>query len=374
MLPIAFASLTALLLSLLAGLTGQGVPAAVLHLAFAVGVLPLIFAAMLHFVPVLTRTGEQSARIRRLPWLAQLAGIALILAMQGILPYGWVSVVAAVDLILAAILLGWIRKRMRATLGKPHPGCVWYVAALIFLMLALIAILGMRLFPEHWQAWRGWHLHLNTLGLVGMAALGTLPVLLPTALGLPDAKTAVWLKRHWRVMAAGVILLAGGAALYGPLSIVGGALLLLVALRLLGQWLRCFGLGCLWRDGAASLLSLALVGWCLTLLAGAAHAVTDLDPRLALWAWVVAFLMPLVTGALSQLLPVWRWPGPKIPARDAMRARLVAGGQWRGLLFLAAGIGFLLDFSGLAALLVAAAMAMFLFNLLLAMRIPRSTR
>ncbi len=48
--------------------------------------------------------------------------------------------------------------------------------------------------------------------------------------------------------------------------------------------------------------------------------------------------MPLVTGALSQLLPVWRYPGRRTLQRDRMREVLVQGGAARSLLFLAGGL------------------------------------
>jgi hypothetical protein len=47
-------------------------------------------------------------------------------------------------------------------------------------------VLLIPFWQNYWQALRLFHMHLNTLGLVGLAALGTLPVLMPTALGKPD--------------------------------------------------------------------------------------------------------------------------------------------------------------------------------------------
>ena len=58
MLHTASLTLLALLGSAVLALSGVGSPLAVAHLAFAVGIVPLIFAAMSHFVPVLTRTGD----------------------------------------------------------------------------------------------------------------------------------------------------------------------------------------------------------------------------------------------------------------------------------------------------------------------------
>ncbi len=56
MIPTASLSLLSLIASALLAVMGWGSPLAVAHLAFAVGIVPLIFAAMSHFVPVLTRT------------------------------------------------------------------------------------------------------------------------------------------------------------------------------------------------------------------------------------------------------------------------------------------------------------------------------
>lgn len=374
MLSTAALTLLALLAAALLALAGAGTPAAVAHLAFAVGIVPLILAAMTHFVPVLTRTGDPSAAIRRLPFFAQFAGLTAVLGLQGWLPYHIVYAAAAVDFVLAAILLRWIVRRASATLGKPHPGWRWYAGALALLMLALLAILATAVLPAEWVAWRRLHLHLNTLGLVGLAAFGTLPVLLPTALGQADPEAAGWLKRRFWSMFLAVVLLATGAAFYWPVSVAGAAILLVLALGLVAQWLRRFGPRPLLADGAACALLAAVTGWSLCLLAGTLHAAGLIPARPTLSAWAAAFLLPLVTGALSQLLPVWRWPGARTPERDAMRRQLVAGGSWRALAFLAAGVAFIADQGTPGAAFLLAGMVIFASSLLRAMRISRSTR
>jgi hypothetical protein len=58
LIPTASLTLLSLLVSTALTLSGVGSPVAVAHLAFAVGIVPLIFAAISHFVPVLTRTGD----------------------------------------------------------------------------------------------------------------------------------------------------------------------------------------------------------------------------------------------------------------------------------------------------------------------------
>jgi len=367
-------TLLALLGSAVLALSGVGSPLAVAHLAFAVGIVPLIFAAMSHFVPVLTRTGDPGATITRLPLVAQFAGALAVAAMQGVIPYVLVHVAAAVDLLLAAILLNWIAARARAALGSPHPGWRWYGAAIGCLMLALLAAMLIPLLPSYWKALRLFHLHLNTLGLVGLAALGTLPVLLPTALGKPDPEAAGWLRRRLWLVAGGALVVATGAAVVWPFAAPGAALMLVAALGLVGQWARRFGFRAMLGDGVTASLLVAVGGLLLTLAAGVAHGAGLMPGRPALLAWGAGFLLPLVTGALSQLLPVWRWPGPAIPARHLMRQKLAASGAWRAAMFFSAAIALLAGFDWLAGGLVIGGLGLFVGNLLQAMRLSRSTR
>lgn len=371
MLLTAALTLAALVTAAALFVSGQGSPAAVAHLAFAIGIVPLIFAAMIHFVPVLTRTGEPAPWIRRLPWLAQAVGVLIALALQGVLPYHAVYAGAALDFLLAVALLVWMHGRARKTLGKPHPGWRWYAAALAALLGALLAVLLMPFFPAHWAAWRLLHLHLNTLGLVGLAAFGTIPLLLPTALGQADPQAAPWLYRKLWPVLAGVLLTAFGAAFYWPLAVAGSAILLAVLLGLPLHWRRHFGLKRLAEDGVATGLIAALTGFLLSLAAGSLHAAGLIAARPTLAVWAAAFLLPLVTSALSQLLPVWRWPGPKPPGRDAMRACLLGGARLRALAFLAGAGAVQAGFARPGAALVCAALGSFIVQLLRALRIER---
>lgn len=374
MLYVAGLTLCSLLGGAFLATAGIGLPVAVAHLAFAVGVVPLIFAAMSHFVPVLTRTGDPVPWIARLPWLAQAAGLLAVLAMQGLVPYWLLYGAATVDLVLAAILLNWMAARARASLGSPHPGWRWYGAALGCLMLALLAILLTAIWPAYWYPLRLFHLHLNTIGLVGLAALGTLPVLMPTVLGKPDPEAAGWLHRRLWLVAGGALVVATGAAVVWPFAAPGAALVLVAALGLVGQWVRRFGIRPLLADGVSASLLAAVVGLLLTLAAGVAHGAGLLPARPSLLAWGAGFLLPLVSGALSQLLPVWRWPGPVTPARRLMRDKLAASGGWRALLFLLSALALLADFQRMAGGMLLAALLLFAINLLQAVRVRRSTR
>lgn len=355
-------------------LSGLGSPVAVAHLAFAVGIVPLIFAAISHFVPVLTRTGDPGPKIHRIPLIAQSAGLLAVGAMQGILPYSLLHLAAAVDLVLAAILLNWISSRARATLGTPHPGWRWYGVALICLMVALLAILLMTVWPHQWRALRIFHLHLNTIGLIGLAALGTLPVLLPTALGKPDPEAAGWLRRRLWLVAGGAVILATGASIGWTFATPGAVLVLVAALGLIGHWTRRFGFKQLFSDGVAASLCTAVFGLILVLSVGVWHGAGILPSHATLLAWGVGFLLPLVTGALSQLLPVWRWPGPMIPARPIMRQKLAASGQLRAGCWFASAIAVLAGYLQLSTALLVFGMMLFIIALLQALRVTHATR
>ncbi len=370
------ACLTILALLATVGLTvgGIGVPLAVVHLAFAVGIVPLIFAAMSHFVPVLTRTGDVGPWIARLPFMAQLAGLLAVLAMQGWVPHNLLYGAAAVDLVLAAVLLNWIATRARATLGSPHPGWRWYAAALGCLMLALIAAIASGFLPTYWRALRNFHLHMNTIGLVGLAALGTLPVLLPTALGKPDPEAASWLRRRLWLVAGGALIIATGSAVLWHLAVPGAALVLVAALGLIGHWVRRFGLRGLLADGVSGSLVAAAVGFMMVLAAGVVHGAGLIPAQPTLLAWVAGFLLPLVTGALSQLLPVWSQPGPQMRLRLSLRRCLAASGTWRGGCFLLAAMALLADLPGLAGVFTLIGLGLFLVGLAQAVRLLRSTR
>ncbi|MCH2221596.1 MAG: hypothetical protein MK097_14925, partial [Dechloromonas sp.] len=242
------------------------------------------------------------------------------------------------------------------------------------LILALASILLIPFWPNYWRALRLFHLHLNTLGLVGLAALGTLPVLLPTALGKPDPEATGWLRRRLWLVASGALLVATGAVIAWPFSAPGAMLIFVSVLGLAGQWVRRFGIRPLVTDGAAASLLASLCGLLLALLAGLLHGAGFLSARASLSAWAAGFLLPLVSGALSQLLPVWRWPGPATPERLAMRERLVATGALRGALFVAAALALLAGFQRLGGGLLLAAVGLFVVALAQAVRVQRSTR
>lgn len=349
-------------------LTGAATPAAAAHVAFACGILPLIFGAMLHFVPVLTRGRPPGLAMRALPRVMLGAGLAAAGAflLPGFFLLG-THLAALAGLTVALAMAAWIVRRARAALGAPHPCLRWYLAAVACLALALAAVAAMPVFPAQRAALRLFHLHLNTLGFIGLTALGTLAVLLPTTTGKPDPGAAGWLRRMLAPMAAGVLLTAFGAAWWAPAAWVGLLLLLWPVARLGASWSRHFSAEICCAHGAAPSLALALGGLLLLLAAAALHAAGHLHGSDAVFGLVLGFLLPLVTGAVSQLLPIWLKPGVQTDWHRIARERLGRFAGLRGLTFVAAGFGVLLG-ATTAAWLAAAALAAFVLQVLGALR------
>jgi hypothetical protein len=347
-------------------------PAATLHLFFAAGALPLIFGAIVHFVPVLTRTGTPSGAIRFIPIPVQIASVVTVGSLAGLLPYRLLHVTATVVGIAAVVLLVWVSRCLRATLGTPHPGARWYGAALLCLFFAVTSVPVWLAVPELRQSLRLFHLHANTVGFIGLAALGTLPVLLPTALSRPDPRATLRLRGDLPWAVAGVLLIAAGAASAAWLSLIGAMLMLWGVVRMLLAWGRAYRLPGLFGDGATLPLFAATMGFGVLMLHGIVHGLSLWSARPSILGFVGLFLLPLVTGALSQLLPVWRHPGMDSTQRRAMRARLVQGGYFRAGLFVTAGLLLLAEVAwGWVLLLVG--VGLFAFSLLKAFWLDRGT-
>lgn len=320
-------------------------PAALWHLAFAVGALPMIFAAMGYFVPVLTRTPEAPRALAVVPLIALAAGFGIVgWFAHGVVPLRHASPWLA----LAATLMlgGWIARRRRACLGRPHPCLNWYAAALLCLGLGLLAVGLSAIVPELAQPLRAFHLHVNTLGFMGLTALGTLQVLLPTVFSQPDPAASVRLSRDLPWSLTGTLLVAIGAAI-GPafgspwlwLMAAAGALCYAWPLwRLASASLKTYGRR-LWSPGqAAPLLLAAIAGLVLLLLHGLAHGAGLARARDALPLFLVGFLLPLVSGAVAQLLPVWLRHGAHAEWHREERRRLAAFARSRACLLLAGGM------------------------------------
>ncbi len=310
--------------------------AAALHLLLAVGAMPLIFGAMSHFIPVLTRTRNATAGLVAIPVLA-LAGGALVVSALSLPELFWGRHAGAVLAVSAAsALLVWSRRRRAGMLGRPHPCLAWYEVALACLVLALLAILASAIWPQQTIALHRLHLHLNTLGFVGLTAISTLSVLLPTVADRPDREVGSRLQRDLPWAVAGTLLVAFGSAWFSPLAWIGGAVWAVPLMRLGSSWLRLYRAEILALHGAAPLLAAALAGLAISMIFGAAAPIArPTEPALA---FVVGFMLPLVSGAATQLLPVWLRPGVQSSWHARLRDRLGRYGGVRAVLFCLGGI------------------------------------
>ena len=312
------------------------VPPPIVHVIMAVGVMPLILGAMIYFTPVLTHSRAPSWPILLVPLLALVAGAmatAGLARWRDLLP-----VAAGLAIFAVALLAGWMWRRARTMLGSPHPGLYWYLLALLDLLLGLIAIFCATIWPENWVNLKRFHLHVNLLGFVGMTAIGTLRVLVPTVAGYADPDARARLHDDLYLAAFGALLIATGAVWWRWLMWPGLVLWLIPVLRF-ALPLLCHRRKFIWAwQRASAPLGFAVFGFMFVLLAGAVHGIGWWSPAAMVRFFFFAFLFPLVTGAVSYLLPVWVWPARNTPAYEAVTRDLAYGSAMRGLLFLAAGI------------------------------------
>lgn len=348
--PLPLLAITALLALTVAGILlviGQAAPQTTAHVALALGVMPLILAAMPYFVPVLTRSGSAGFAAWWPPIMAWGGGaLAVNSFAKDFSPVG-LGLAATLAGLGALGLGGWILGRMHNMLGPRHRGLDWYLAALGFLLLALLAVILMPLFPEQRNALRLFHLHANLLGFVGLTALGTLQVLLPTCMGQPDPDAALRLRRDLKWATTGALLIAVGTSLSPPgpglmtgrvLAMLGAFVYCVVIVRMLYAWQSRFGQALAKVHGAAPSLASAALGLLGLLILGIAHGFGWLPARPAVAGFVMAFLLPLVSGAAAYLLPTWLRPGAQTYWHQALRARLCRWGGVRGMTLLLIGL------------------------------------
>lgn len=308
------------------------------HLIFAIGIVPLILGAMAHFVPVLARSKNPGKFIRLLPAIAIIGGILVTsyLIFPQTVPYG--HYLGAAIIIVAVASLGvWAYRLRVGAIGKPHPCLDWYLAAMLCLFIAVGAILVGYFIPAQRAALRLLHLHFNSLGFIGITALGTLQVLLPTTAQRPDPKVASRMHKHLKRVVAGTVITACGAAWHCNLAWIGVILMTVPLFDIFKSWIQLYSKAIFKIHGAAPALAAALCGYVIALIIGSIHGYHQphFNP---IATFIIAFLMPLVTGAVSYLLPLWIRPGQQTPWHYSARKHLEFGGGLRALIFLAGGM------------------------------------
>ena len=158
------------------------------------------------------------------------------------------------------------------------------------------------------------------------------------------------------------LLIAVGTA-WLPLLAEIGLLLWLIPLARLAHSLLLLHRKKIWHwHGAATPLATAVIGLLLCLVAGALHGHGLLPASQANQAFVMAFLLPLVTGAATHLLPLWLWQKEPQEKQQALRDRIGRLSGIRSIAFLLAGMLALMA-QPWALLLSIAALLHFLFQL-----------
>ncbi len=329
------------------------------HIVFAIGIVPLIVSAMIHFAPVLTRSKQTKSKLSIFIILTLIAGLltSSYFAFPNAVPLG--HYVAATINMMTIIALGyWMITLKRKAIDRPHPCLDWYLAALICLLFGLAAIVMTFFVPKQATALRLVHLHLNTLGFIGITALATLQVLLPTTAQQPDPLLATRMRRHLKWLMLAIVAIAGGAAWYPPLSWFGLSILLWLLFIIMKSWLSLYFNKIMCLHGTTSSLAIALCGYIIAVIMGAvhAHSTPSINPTAI---FIIAFLMPLVTAAITHLLPLWLWPGQQTQWHQHAWHHLGTGSTLRSLVFVVSGIlaGIGLN---LAWLLVIVVMALFI--------------
>lgn len=342
-----------------------------IHVIMAIGIMPLIMGAMIYFTPVLTHSRAPGWPVLMVPFLALGAGVMVTTAL--IWRRDLLFVPAILAILSTGVLLGWMWRRAQTMLGRPHPGVRWYMWALACLSSGLLAIFAATLWPEYWIALRRFHLHINLLGFVGLTAYGTLRVLVPTVAGYADPEARGRLHGDLYLLVAGTFLIATGSVGWTWLVWPGLVLWLVPLVRLasshIWRW-RKFVWG--WNRSSTS-LSFAVFGLILVLIAGGFHAVSVGTATMAVPLFFFVFLLPLVTGAVSYLLPVWLCSARSDPKYETMARQLAWGSGVRSLSFLLAGVMAWSDMT-VAVYLAVAAGAVFLIQIVWAIMARFSKR
>jgi nitrite reductase (NO-forming) len=270
-----------------------------------------------YFAAALLRAPPVSERVALARALALNVGVVAVL---GGVHWGRPGLTAAGACLAGVVVLGHalaLAARIGRALQGRLAGTVWfYVAA----AAALLAGMGIGLWlaggtagsADAYRALRLAHVHLNVLGWVGLAVVGTQFTLWPTVLRtrmVPGVESAV----RWSLppLAGGLAVAAAGLALQGKAVALAGLALYAAGL---GVALMPFVRTAVRRPPhtAASWMLGAGMAWLVVAVVAdlgalvAAGRVVDLDGQLARLVPVVVagFALQTLTGALTYLLPV----------------------------------------------------------------------
>ncbi len=277
-----------------------------------------------HFTAALLRSRDDEARQRRATWRLALLGIGSLLVFVGVPTTLWWMVLTGAILVSTAVL--WHAVQLVSDLRRALPGrfriCIrYYVAAACCLPVGagFGAALAFGL-DDRWHAsLLVAHTMTNLLGWIGLTVVGTLVTFWPTVLRTRMDDRAEKLARQALpvLLGAVAVVVAGSLFAVRPLAVVGIAVYALALLwwgRSLVAPLRRKPP----REFAPASILAACVWAVVALIATAVHVLISSDievasgyPMLAS-LWVVGFLVQLVTGALSYLMPSVVGGGPRV--------------------------------------------------------------
>ena len=305
----------------------QWVPEATWLMIHLVSLGALTHAAMVwsaHFAAALLKTRHDEEVRRRDNRRLGVLGAGSAAVLIGVPTAQWWLVVVGALLVTAAVT--WHAFNLRRDLRHALPGrfriCVrYYVAAACCLPVG--AALGTAL---AWGLDSRWHANLLVahtmamlLGWLGLTVVGTLVTFWPTVLRTRmDDRAESLAKRALPLLIGALALIVGASALgLRPLAAVG---ILLYAAVILwwGRTLVAPIRKSPPKEFASASIAAASVWAVIALVATALHVLRADDLELAgrypLLAsmWVVGFLLQLVTGALSYLLPSVLGGGPRV--------------------------------------------------------------
>ena len=287
------------------------------HGALVGGVAQMILGGFLAFIPPLLMTGQKQRDSH--PILFLVINLGAVGMIAGFYLRNHTAVGIAGFLVVASFL--WIAynawAQARKSLNSPPLNLWFYAVALLALMTGLTAgeVMAFRLTQEFYGHVRLAHIHLNILGFITLAIIGTMHNLLPTVLNAPLYSPRL-ARAVFIILPIGVAVLVGGFLNSSVrIEIAAGVILFsgaaLYAVNMFRTWLASGHTG----NAASDHLLLGTFFLLLTILLGMLVGANSLsDPpympygSLHLTAYthmaLIGFILQTIFGALSHLVPI----------------------------------------------------------------------
>lgn len=295
------------------------------HAALVGGVAQMILGALLTFISPLLLTGRTQRESHPLLFVTINGSAVGMVAGFGFHNY---TVIGVSGLFVVASFL-WIARdtwlQARQSLNAP-PLNLWYYVLALFGGLACGETMAFAWAQQSFGYLRLAHIHLNLLGFITLAIVGTMHNLLPTVLNSPLSSPRLARIVIWLFPLGLAVLITGFMNSSVMIEMAGGGVLVLSALlygsNLFTTWLRSSHQG----SAASDHLLVATFFLALTLVLGVLVAANNLAATpimpfgsLHLVAYthmaLIGFILQTIVGVLSHLVPVTlavrRVPSPK---------------------------------------------------------------